>query len=130
MRTGLLLGILLFAAIAVSIVAVAAFALNYQTNDAPVQTTHSVVDVTDGAEDDASEQDAGEIKDEHETDISGDALEQASAAALVYIGEGRVTDSEIGDADGYYEIEITLPSGREVDVHLDENFNVISTEYD
>jgi uncharacterized membrane protein YkoI len=62
--------------------------------------------------------------------ITGNALEDASNAALVYIGEGRVTDSEIGDEEGYYEIEITLDSGREVDVHLDENFNVLSTEYD
>lgn len=62
--------------------------------------------------------------------ITGTALERASAAALAYIGEGRVTDSEIGDEEGYYEIEIRLNNGREVDVHLDENFNVLSTEYD
>ncbi len=62
--------------------------------------------------------------------ITGTALEKASAAALKYIGEGRVTDTEIGDEEGYYEIEIRLDNGREVDVHLDENFNVLSTEYD
>jgi len=62
--------------------------------------------------------------------ITGSALERASAAALAYIGEGRVTDSEIGDEEGYYEIEIRLNNGREADVHLDENFNVLSTEYD
>ena len=62
--------------------------------------------------------------------ITGIALERASAVALAYIGEGRVTDSEIGDEEGYYEIEIRLNNGREVDVHLDENFNVLSTEYD
>jgi len=62
--------------------------------------------------------------------ITGSALERASAAALAYIGEGKVTDSEIGDEEGYYEIEIRLNNGREVDVHLDENFNVLSTEYD
>jgi len=62
--------------------------------------------------------------------ITGSALERASAAALAYIGEGRVTDSEIGDEEGYYEIEIRLNNGREADVHLDENFNVLSVEYD
>ena len=62
--------------------------------------------------------------------ITGSALERASAVALAYIGEGKVTDSEIGDEEGYYEIEIRLNNGREVDVHLDENFNVLSTEYD
>ena len=62
--------------------------------------------------------------------ITGTPLELASKAALDYIGEGRVTDTEIGDEEGYYEIEITLNNNREVDVHLDENFNVLSTEYD
>lgn len=68
---------------------------------------------------------------EEETDvpITGSALEKASSVALRHIGEGRVTDTEIGDEDGYYEIEITLDNGREVDVHLDENFNVLSVEY-
>ncbi|MBS3086926.1 MAG: hypothetical protein A2725_04545 [Candidatus Magasanikbacteria bacterium RIFCSPHIGHO2_01_FULL_33_34] len=61
--------------------------------------------------------------------ISGSALDRASAAALEYIGEGRVTDTEIGDEEGYYEIEVTLNNGKEADVHLDENFNVLSVEY-
>jgi len=73
------------------------------------------------------EDDENEVED---VPITGSALERASAAALAYIGEGRVTDSEIGDEEGYYEIEIRLNNGREVDVHLDENFNVLSTEYD
>ncbi len=68
-----------------------------------------------------------EVKD---VPIIGTALEQASAAALAHIGEGRVTDSEIGDEEGYYEIEIRLNNGREADVHLDEKFKVLSTEYD
>jgi uncharacterized membrane protein YkoI len=71
------------------------------------------------------DEDAGE-----DVPITGTPLERASAAALKYVGEGRVTDSEIGDEEGYYEIEIRLNNGREVDVHLDENFNVLSTEYD
>jgi uncharacterized membrane protein YkoI len=75
----------------------------------------------------------GEVKsvEEEEVDvpITGSALDRASAAALSYIGEGKVTDTEIGDEEGYYEIEITV-DGREVDVHLDEDFNVLSTEWD
>jgi uncharacterized membrane protein YkoI len=62
--------------------------------------------------------------------ITGSALDQASAAALAYLGEGTVTDSEVGDEEGYYEIEITRDNGREVDVHLDENFNVLGHEDD
>ena len=69
------------------------------------------------------------VEDEEvEMPITGNALERASAAALAYVGEGRVTDSEVGDEEGYYEIEITLDDGSEVDVHLDENFKVLSVE--
>ena len=68
--------------------------------------------------------------DDFEQEITGSALERASAAALQYIGEGRVTDSEIGDEESYYEIEITLEDGRQVDVQLDENFNVVGTEWE
>ena len=62
--------------------------------------------------------------------ITGNAFDRASAVALEYIREGKVTDTELGDEDGYYEIEITLNNGKEVDVHLDEDYKVISTEYD
>ncbi len=77
----------------------------------------------------AEEEDETGIEEE-DIAITGNALEQASAAALNYIGEGKVTDSEVGDEEGYYEIEITLDNGQEVDVHLDENFNVLSHESD
>lgn len=60
--------------------------------------------------------------------ITGTALEQASAAALAHTGEGRVTGTEVGDEEGFYEIEITLDSGRQVDVHLDESFGYLSEE--
>ncbi len=69
-------------------------------------------------------------EDEKEFAITGSALEKASAVALAHIGEGRVTDSEVGDEESYYEIEITLNNGNEVDVQLDENFKVLSTEYE
>jgi len=62
--------------------------------------------------------------------ITGSALDRASVAALDHIGEGQVTDTEVGDEEGYYEIEITLNNGNEVDVHLDKNFRVLSTEYE
>ena len=77
----------------------------------------------------AEEEDETGIEEE-DIAITGNALEQASAAALNYIGEGKVTDSEVGDEEGYYEIEITLGNGQEVDIHLDENFNVLSHESD
>ncbi|MCA9927121.1 MAG: PepSY domain-containing protein [Anaerolineales bacterium] len=82
--------------------------------------------------------DAGEIEDNGADDaaegpdvpITGTALEQASAAALEYMGEGRVTETEVGDEEGYYEVEITLENGRQVDVHLDEAFNILGHKND
>lgn len=62
--------------------------------------------------------------------ITGDALTQASAAALDYLGGGRVTDTEVGDEEGYYEVEVTFDDGREVDVHLDEKFIVLGQQAD
>lgn len=87
--------------------------------DSPVRAFAE--DITD------SEEDAAEGPDEP---ITGEALQRASEAALDYLGEGRVTDTEVGDEEGYYEIEITLDNGEEVDVHLDQNFNVLSEERD
>lgn len=60
--------------------------------------------------------------------ITGAALEAASAAALDYTGEGRVTDTEVDDEESYYEVEVTLDDGREIDVQLDESFTVVGTD--
>jgi hypothetical protein len=68
--------------------------------------------------------------DETETPITGDALRRASAAALAYTGEGRVTGTEIGDEESMYEVEITLDNGQQVDVQLDRNFRVVGDEAD
>lgn len=68
--------------------------------------------------------------DETEVPITGEALDQASAAALAHTGEGRVTDTEVGDEEGAYEVEVTLDNGDEVDIHLTEAFEVIGTESD
>ena len=54
-------------------------------------------------------------------------FERASAAALAYTGGGRVTETEEGDEDSYYEVEVTLPDGRQVDVQLDKDFNVVDS---
>ncbi len=67
---------------------------------------------------------------EREAAITGAALGKASAAALAYVGEGWVTETEVGDEDGYYEVEITRDNGSQVDVQLDENFKVLGQEAD
>jgi uncharacterized membrane protein YkoI len=60
--------------------------------------------------------------------ITGAALDQASAAALDYLGGGRVTATEVGDEESYYEVEVTLDDGRQVDVQLDEDFTVVGLD--
>jgi uncharacterized membrane protein YkoI len=62
--------------------------------------------------------------------ISGEALDRASDAALEHTGEGRVTETEVGDEESYYEVEVTLDDGSQVDVQLDEDFNVVGDEAD
>jgi hypothetical protein len=63
-----------------------------------------------------------------ETPITGEALKRASAVAIAHVGGGRVTDTEIDDEEGYYEVEVRFADGREVDVHLDANFKVLGAE--
>jgi uncharacterized membrane protein YkoI len=73
---------------------------------------------------------AGGDDDETEAPISGPALERASEAALQHTGGGRVSDTEVGDEESMYEVEVTRDDGSQVDVQLDENFNVVSSEGD
>jgi hypothetical protein len=68
--------------------------------------------------------------DDSEQPITGDALNKASAVALAHTGSGTVTGTEVGDEDGYYEVEVTLADGRQVDVHLDRSFNVLNSKAD
>ncbi|MBJ7453792.1 MAG: PepSY domain-containing protein [Blastococcus sp.] len=62
--------------------------------------------------------------------ISGDALRKASDAALAETGGGSVTGTEVGDEESYYEVEVTLDDGSQVDVQLDETFAVVGSEAD
>ena len=67
---------------------------------------------------------------DNEQPITGTALARASEAALAATGGGRVTETEVGDEDAYYEVEVTLDDGRQVDVHLDTSFAVVSSTAD
>ncbi len=60
--------------------------------------------------------------------ITGPDLERASKAALDYLGACRVTATEVGDEESYYEVEVTFDNGRQIDVQLDEAFNVVGTD--
>ncbi len=58
---------------------------------------------------------------------SGNELDSASTAALDHVGEGRVTETEVGDEESYYEVEVTKDDGSQVDVQLDRGFNVVGS---
>jgi hypothetical protein len=66
--------------------------------------------------------------DEAERSITGASLQKATAAALDHVGGGRVTETEVRDEEGFYEVEVTLEDGSQVDVHLDESFRVLGQE--
>jgi len=68
--------------------------------------------------------------DDAERTITGSDLDRASAAALAHTGQGSVSDTEVGDEDSYYEVEVTLDNGSQVDVQLDEGFNVVDSNAD
>jgi uncharacterized membrane protein YkoI len=62
--------------------------------------------------------------------VTGTALDKASAVALRSTGGGRVTGSEAGDEESYYEIEVTRDDGSQVDVQLDRGFHVVGSKVD
>ena len=68
--------------------------------------------------------------DDAEAPIEGSALDRASAAALEHTRGGRVTDTEVGDEESLYEVEVTRDDGSQVDVQLDRGFDVVGAEAD
>jgi uncharacterized membrane protein YkoI len=73
---------------------------------------------------------AGNDDDGSERPIGGKALDRASAAALDHTGGGKVTETEVGDEESYYEVEVTRADGSQVDVQLDRDFGVVGSEGD
>jgi hypothetical protein len=73
---------------------------------------------------------AGGDDDASDRPITGSALEQVKAAALAHTGQGKVTATEVGDEESYYEVEVTLDNGNQVDVQLDKSFSVVGSESD
>ena len=71
---------------------------------------------------------ADEDVGDSEAPISGGDLDRASAAALEHVGGGQVSDTEVGDEESYYEVEVTRDGGGQIDVQLDRDFNVVGQE--
>jgi uncharacterized membrane protein YkoI len=68
--------------------------------------------------------------DGREQAITGSALDRAKAAALEHTGGGRVTETEVGDEESDYEVEVTRTDGSQTDVQLDRGFDVVGGEAD
>ncbi len=75
---------------------------------------------TGSGDDDSSEQ----------QQATGHGIEKAKSVALDHTNGGRVTGTEVGDEEGYYEVEIIREDGSQVDVHLDRDFNILSAPGD
>jgi hypothetical protein len=62
--------------------------------------------------------------------LTGSTIDRAVEAALQETGGGTVVETEVGDGGAAYSVEIRLENGRQVEVNLDENFDVIGSEAD
>ena len=67
---------------------------------------------------------------EDDAPLTGEQRDKAVAAARAHVGEGQVTDTEIGDDGAAYGVEIRKPDGTQVEVNLDQDYRVTGTEAD
>lgn len=60
--------------------------------------------------------------------VSDSERDRAEEAALEEVGEGRVTEVEKGDGDDPYAyvVEVTLDNGEDVEIQLDEDYEVLN----
>ena len=65
-----------------------------------------------------------------EQPLTGSTLEKATSAALAHTGGGTVVETETGDDGAAYSVEVQLGDGSQVEVNLDESFEVIGSEAD
>ncbi len=63
-------------------------------------------------------------------ELTGSTRDRAADAALKATGGGTVTDTEMGDDGAVYGVEVLLADGRQLEVNLDRDFNVMGQEAD
>lgn len=64
-------------------------------------------------------------------DLGGADRDRVGAAAVEFAGGGTVTDAETSDDRGTaYEVDVTREDGTEVEVHLDEDLQVVRSDED
>ena len=62
--------------------------------------------------------------------LTGEQRDKAVAAAKAHVGEGEVTETEMGDDGAAYGVEILKGDGKQVEVNLDRDYRVTGTEDD
>ena len=62
--------------------------------------------------------------------IAAVALAAGGVGIATATGGGTVTDTEMGDEESFYEVEVSRDDGSQVDVQLDRDFNVVGDEAD
>lgn len=65
-----------------------------------------------------------------DSELTGPTRDRAVAAALAATGGGTVLETEVGDDNAAYGVEVRLPDGRQVEVNLDKSFKVVGQEAD
>lgn len=84
-----------------------------------------VVAGTSLAHNDAQSSRSVEAKGE-DVSVTATGLSMSRTAALAHTEAGTVGDTEVGDGESYYEVEVTVVDGRQIDVH--SSFNVVGDE--
>jgi len=70
-------------------------------------------------------------EDDSAEQVSGPGADEARDAALEIIGGGTANSVELDSENGAtWEVEVTRPDGSEVDVRLDDNFELVIVEDD
>ena len=78
----------------------------------------------------AGSQGVGPLGDD-EASLSGPAADRAKAAALEITGGGSANEVERDSEQGAtYEVEVTKPNGKTVEVYLDASYNLVSVDGD
>jgi hypothetical protein len=68
--------------------------------------------------------------DDNDQPLSGTTRDRAVAAAFDAVGRGEVADTEVGDDNASYSVEVRLRDGRQVEVDLNRDFRVVGQETD
>ena len=65
---------------------------------------------------------------DNSTPLTGSEYDRVTAKALQETGGGTVNETEKGDEESYYQVEVQNADGSQTDVNLDRDLNVVKTK--